>query len=208
MVWSDADKRARRPAPGPVPGHPEASRFMTLEEEIEARERALRNLVEERIQAAMQAGAFDNLPGKGKPLQLEENPFVPPELRLAYKVLANANMAPEWIELDKAIRTSREELKLSQGAHIAWLAEQRRRLADELAAGDDGALAQTLEFIRARHDRFRADLEQRIRELNRRIDELNLIVPHLSLQRPRLNVAETLSALDEAARAAFPQLFR
>ncbi len=31
-------------------------------------------IVEEKIRAAMEAGAFNNLPGKGKPLNLEENP--------------------------------------------------------------------------------------------------------------------------------------
>lgn len=214
-----------------------APKHMTLEEEIEARERALRSLVEERIQAAMKAGAFENLPGRGKPLQLEDNPFVPLELRLAYKVLANANVAPDWIELDKNVRTAREALEKAVDAHVAWLRRQREQLAPVLGHGIDAGpgdvdprsasgysagvkrpfsraaarskdgLTGTLRSIRARHDRFRAELEERLDQLNRRIDQLNLIVPQLSLQRPRLNVADTLAALDTAARAAFSELF-
>lgn len=170
-------------------------RIMTLEEEIEARERALRDLVEERIQAAMQAGAFDDLPGKGKPLQLEENPFVPPELRLAHKLLADANFAPDWIELDKKVRALRDEICALQQRHIAWL----RREAQERGTPTE----RPGKAVRARQQHVRRKLRQRLEEINRHIDELNLIVPHLSLQRPRMAVDEVLSDFDAACRHVY-----
>ncbi|HZK43951.1 MAG TPA: DUF1992 domain-containing protein [Syntrophomonadaceae bacterium] len=61
------------------------------------------DLVEDQIQKAFKRGDFDNLPGKGKPLDLHENPFEPPELRMAFKILKNNDFAPYWIELGKEI---------------------------------------------------------------------------------------------------------
>ena len=58
-------------------------------------------IVEERIRTAQDNGEFDNLPGKGKPLNLEDDSGVPEDLRLAYKVLKNSNCLPIEMELRK-----------------------------------------------------------------------------------------------------------
>jgi hypothetical protein len=68
-------------------------------------------LVEERILEAQRAGAFDNLPGKGKPLQLDDESWVPEELRVAYHVLKNARVLPPEAELLKDIHTLEDLLK-------------------------------------------------------------------------------------------------
>ncbi len=62
-------------------------------------------IAEQRIQDAMRKGEFDDLPGKGKPLQLEDLSHVPEELRLAYKVLKNAGFLPPEAELLREIKT-------------------------------------------------------------------------------------------------------
>jgi len=54
--------------------------------------------IEEIIQKAMQEGAFDNLPGKGQPLDLDDNPHLDPEWQLAYHLLKENGYAPEFIE--------------------------------------------------------------------------------------------------------------
>lgn len=54
-------------------------------------------VVEERIQEAARRGDFDNLPGAGRPLDLDEAPLVPPELRAAYRMLKNAGFVPPEI---------------------------------------------------------------------------------------------------------------
>ncbi|MEW5790261.1 MAG: DnaJ family domain-containing protein [Pseudomonadota bacterium] len=64
----------------------------------------IEKLAEERILEAMQRGEFDNLPGAGKPLQLEDLSMVPAELRMAYKVLKNAGCLPPELELQREIR--------------------------------------------------------------------------------------------------------
>jgi hypothetical protein len=60
-------------------------------------------VAEERIAKAMEKGEFDDLPGKGKPLELEDDSRVPEDLRLAYKVLKNAGMSPPEVEGRKEI---------------------------------------------------------------------------------------------------------
>lgn len=51
-------------------------------------------LVERRIEAAIARGEFDNLPGAGQPLALDDEPLVPAELRVAYRLLKNAGYLP------------------------------------------------------------------------------------------------------------------
>jgi hypothetical protein len=55
-------------------------------------------LAEARIQEAMREGAFDDLPGAGRPLVLDDDRLVPAELRAAYRVLRNAGYAPAEVE--------------------------------------------------------------------------------------------------------------
>lgn len=51
-------------------------------------------LVERRIQAAMARGEFDHLPGAGRPLAFDDDPLVPEELRVAFRLLKNAGFVP------------------------------------------------------------------------------------------------------------------
>lgn len=67
-------------------------------------------IVEERIRIAQKKGDFDNLEGRGKPLVLEDDRHVPEELRLAYKILKNANCLPPELELRKEIRQTEDLL--------------------------------------------------------------------------------------------------
>ena len=68
-------------------------------------------IAEERIKEAQRAGAFDNLPGKGKPLALEDLSWVPEDLRISYLVLKNAHVLPPEAELLKDIHTIEDLLK-------------------------------------------------------------------------------------------------
>jgi hypothetical protein len=51
-------------------------------------------LVEERILEALRRGDFDHLPGAGRPLDLDDDTLVPPEVRIAYRILKNAGFVP------------------------------------------------------------------------------------------------------------------
>jgi hypothetical protein len=61
------------------------------------------NIVEERIQDAQREGLFDNLPGKGKPLQVDDDSGIPEDLRLTFKILKNSNCLPIEMEIRKEI---------------------------------------------------------------------------------------------------------
>ena len=62
-----------------------------------------RRIAEQRIREAMEGGEFDNLPGSGAPLTLDEDGWIPEDLRMAYKVLKNARCLPPELELRKEI---------------------------------------------------------------------------------------------------------
>lgn len=68
-------------------------------------------VAEERIREAQRDGAFDNLPGKGKPLELEDQSLIPEDLRMSYHILKNAHVLPPGAELRKEIQTLQDLLK-------------------------------------------------------------------------------------------------
>ena len=55
-------------------------------------------IVESRIAEAIERGELDHLPGAGRPLALDDDPLVPEELRLAYRILKNAGFVPREVE--------------------------------------------------------------------------------------------------------------
>jgi hypothetical protein len=61
-------------------------------------------IVEQRIREAQEKGEFDNLPGHGKPLNLDDDSHVPEDLRIAYKILKNADCLPPELQEKKEIR--------------------------------------------------------------------------------------------------------
>ena len=65
-------------------------------------------LAENRIRAAQEEGFFSNLPGRGKPLDLEDDCNVPEALRLTFKILRNAGCLPTEMELGKQIYSLRQ----------------------------------------------------------------------------------------------------
>ena len=67
-------------------------------------------IVEERIRKAQKKGEFENLEGSGEPLDFLEDQMVAEELRLAYKILKNADCLPPEIELKKEIQQTEELL--------------------------------------------------------------------------------------------------
>ena len=59
--------------------------------------------VENRIDEAIRDGEFDDLPGRGRPLDLEEYFSWPEDLRMAYSILKSANCAPAEVEMLKEV---------------------------------------------------------------------------------------------------------
>ncbi|MBT8351239.1 MAG: DUF1992 domain-containing protein [Deltaproteobacteria bacterium] len=68
-------------------------------------------IVEERIKIAQRKGDFQDLPGSGQPLNLDDDNFVAEDLRLAYKILKNADFVPAEIEIKKEIQKTEHLLE-------------------------------------------------------------------------------------------------
>jgi DnaJ homolog subfamily C member 28 len=129
--------------------------------------------VEEMIQEAQERGDFANLPGAGKPLQLEEDRG---EQAMAYRVLKNNGCAPPEIELGKEIRTVREraEARLAKVVHQGKVLRARRMLP---FTSEKRAFNTTVEKVAEEY-------EQTLRELNSKILTLNLTAPSAMHQSP------------------------
>ena len=100
--------------------------------------------VDEKIKEAIARGEFDNLPGKGKPLDLDAYFGTPEDLRMGYSILKNADIIPEEMELLRQI----EGLKKSLDSSTTLMEKKalRRQLSEKLTN-----LNMRLEHNRKRH---------------------------------------------------------
>ena len=64
----------------------------------------IEKVAERKIREAMEQGAFEELPGRGEKIKYEDDSHIPEDLRMAYKILKNANCAPPELALKKEIR--------------------------------------------------------------------------------------------------------
>jgi hypothetical protein len=67
-------------------------------------------LVEAAIREAQERGDFDNLKGKGKPIDLNAYFETPEDVRMAYSLLKNANMVSAEVDLLGEIAALKEKL--------------------------------------------------------------------------------------------------
>ena len=80
---------------------------------------SLRRIAEGRIREAIEQGVFENLPGAGKPLDLEEYFNTPEDLRMAFSILKNANCAPVEVELMKEVARLEQAIAETRDAPTA-----------------------------------------------------------------------------------------
>jgi len=140
--------------------------------------------VNQQIEEAMARGDFDDLPDKGKPLNLDRrNTFENPEMRLAYKILKDNGYAPLWIELEKEIRIDIEKKE----SLLELLKQRHHRLAGLIVEAPQcrKSIAKTFELER---QRSLSSFREFLLNLNKKIDKFNLIVPILSRHRKRISI--------------------
>ena len=85
------------------------------------------DLIESKIKKAMADGEFDNLAGKGKPLDLKKYYDMPEHLRAGYQILKNSGYVPEEVRLKKEMETIKEKIKACRSE------EDKDKLMKELA---------------------------------------------------------------------------
>jgi hypothetical protein len=99
-------------------------------------------LAEHRIRDALDNGEFDDLPGMGAPLVLDDDALVPQELRTAYRVLKNSGFLPPELEAHGEIRSLEQMLRgaLDEVQRSALLARMNFLLASRAPGGREGDL--------------------------------------------------------------------
>lgn len=131
--------------------------------------------IEELLRKAMQDGKFDNLPGKGKPIHLEDaNPHSDPGWELAYGILKEAGYSLPWIETRREIEADIEAAR--KDLRLAW--EVHR---------DAYAQSPSTNHITADWERSQQSFRDKLIAINKRIRDYNLDVPNARFQRPVLN---------------------
>lgn len=121
-------------------------------------------VAEEKIRSAIESGQWDNLPGKGKPLQWQDNPFEPPEWRMAFSLLRQNGFSLPWLEERKEIEAEVQQF--------------RAQLALGLRSAN---VTDVKEWTKSQIDR-----------LNRRIFRYNLGAPLDRFQVPSLNLEQEM----------------
>ncbi|KAJ1269666.1 hypothetical protein BS78_07G229100 [Paspalum vaginatum] len=130
---SSASKKKKAPPHHRLAAVMDAVNDRKLPPELRGRGNAVRsetdivNVVEQRIWHSMEEGHFENLPGKGKPLNLNSNPHADPAEDTLYRILSRNGCAPEWVELNKEIR----------GMTLAWRSALKKAWANR-SKEDDG----------------------------------------------------------------------
>lgn len=114
------------------------------------------HIAETRILEAQERGDFDDLPGAGQPLALEDEPLVSEELRVAYRILKNAGCLPPELETRREIHDVRQLLAAASGAERSRAVQRLQVLLMRLSfqRGTEVSL-ETEDAYRERvHERF------------------------------------------------------
>ncbi|NXS71041.1 DJC28 protein, partial [Pandion haliaetus] len=126
---------------------------------------AVERLVEDLIQESMAKGDFDNLSGKGKPLQkFSDCPHIDPMTHNLNRILIDNGYQPEWIQMQKEIRETIEWLRKN-------IVASRSKLGGPMTP-----------YRQKQWNHICEQFIEDIRKLNKRIDNFNLVVPILSRQ--------------------------
>ena len=139
-------------------------------------------LVEQRLQDAFAKGEFANLPGKGKPLELDEDPLAEPAQWMARHILRNSGMSLPWVEERQRIEEA------------LALATKRLERAWSAYAGDRGGELPS-PAAESRWQKALATFREDASALNRRIRTYNLTVPHVRFQRCLIEVRREVARL-------------
>lgn len=141
----------------------------------------LESLTEKKLREAIENGEFDDLPGKGEPIDLNDNPFEDPDLRFVHRLLRNAGFGPAWIEERKDID--------------AELAAAQRTLSRSWELFGEGGKAPS----EAEWERSVKEFRETASELNQRVKIYNLKAPAAVFHRRQIDIDKTVEAVRRKA---------
>ena len=148
--------------------------------------------VDKQLQEAIDRGDFEDLPGKGKRQELEENAYVPRETRIVNQMLKDNGFAPRWIVVDKEIRAEREQ----SGKLLRNIKRRRRRLEASIHAHPlkSDRIRRAFELERAQ---ALAAYVSQLKGLNQKILRYNLTAPGYGRQKSMVNLNATVARFRE-----------
>lgn len=141
-------------------------------------------IIEQKIREAQEQGKFNDLRGKGQPLNLDENPYEDPAWQAANQLLKENGFRPEWLEEDVTLREKLARARLALARTRDWRISQ----LETLGARADVAAQEQRAFVQAEWLRALAQFRETLAEVNKGIARLNLMVPHTRFQRLKLDV--------------------
>jgi DnaJ homolog subfamily C member 28 len=144
--------------------------------------------IDEQIREAQEQGKFENLQGFGKPLNLDDNPYLG-DKALGYNLLKSNGYAPAEIELANEIAKELERA----GTGL----DKVRHQGQTLRARRVPPFPSEKRAFNAAIEKAAAEYEQKLRELNRKILTLNLAAPS-AMHRPLLEVEKLVQQFRES----------
>jgi DnaJ family protein C protein 28 len=142
--------------------------------------------VEEKIRKAMREGKFDNLPGAGKPLNLDDNPHEDPQWRLAHHLLRSNGFTLPWIEARREIEGALDTHRTNLQRAWSW---RERALAE----------GQPEHFVADRWQAALSDFRESITRVNQWIFEHNLSTPSTRFHIRKIDVGREVARIASSA---------
>jgi DnaJ family protein C protein 28 len=153
-------------------------------------EAVLMSDIDDQIRKALEEGKFDDLPGKGKPLNLDDNPYADPNWQLAHHMLRSSGYTLPWIaarqEIDAQIETARATLAR------AW--EWR-----------EGSLkgGQPNDQVDPEWQRVLKAFQEQVDKINKKIFDYNLQTPSEKFQLMKLNAGKEIETIKSGDLKSF-----
>jgi DnaJ family protein C protein 28 len=138
--------------------------------------------IEEIIRRAIEKGEFDDLPGKGKPLHIEQNPHQDPDWRSAHNILKSSGFTLPWIESLREIGTILQQARDRLSRAWSWRNDRQ------------GHNLQT-EFVESEWTKANKNFQERIASVNHQIRAHNLEVPNDRFQLPLVNADQEIERI-------------
>lgn len=153
------------------------------------------------IEEAVSPEKLKDNPFKGKPLNLEENPF-DRGFGLAHRMLKNAGHTLPWIESKRELIQERRAVEQAVDDHIHWLERQVARV-ERASPKEKESVKQS---AREGHLRFLDYLRERVAKLRKAIERYNLEVPLFDQQLPNVRPENYVALVQERARELLSRL--
>jgi len=138
--------------------------------------------IDDPIKKAMQEGQFDDLPGKGKPLNLDQNPFADPEWELAHHMLKSSGYTLPWIETRQQIEKELEEARADLKRTWEW---RRSEAAQKIPPAQ----------VERKWQQQLSAFRETVFSLNKRIRDYNLQAPSDRFHLLMLNIDKEIAAI-------------